>query len=133
MTKPLFSVPVSSTGGNFTCSIPSDKQEDSKIYLLAFTSGADNRLTPEFIDAFILSLDIIEQRYPQGVLITTSGIQKFFSNGLDLEKALSSPGFFENYLYKLFRRILTYVSFSAISAFQNTLRSYNSFSNLCCS
>ncbi|EED13263.1 enoyl-CoA hydratase/isomerase family protein [Talaromyces stipitatus ATCC 10500] len=106
MTKQLFSVPVAPTNGSFVCTTPSDAHDN--IYLLTFTSGADNRLTPEFLDAFTLSLDILEHQYPRGVLLTTSGIQKFFSNGLDLEKALSSPGFFENYLFRVFRRLLTY-------------------------
>lgn len=107
MAKQLFSVPILS-GGTFSCSIPSDRQEDSTIYLLTFTSPAENRLTPEFIEAFLISLDILEHRFPAGVLITTSGIPKFYSNGLELEKALSTPGFFEEYLYRLFRRLMTY-------------------------
>lgn len=110
MAKQLFSVPVASTNGNFTCTIPFHKHDN--VYLLTFTSPADNRLTPAFLDAFLLSLDILEHQYPHGILITTSGIQKFFSNGLDLESALSSPGFFENHLYPLFRRLLTYDNLS---------------------
>lgn len=99
----LFNVPIS-TGGSFVCrTVP----QDSKIYLLSFTSPPDNRLTPAFIEAYILSLDILEHRFPPGVLITTSGIPKFFSNGLDLEKAMTMEGFFQNYLFKLFRRLLT--------------------------
>ncbi|EEA23519.1 hypothetical protein TMatcc_002395 [Talaromyces marneffei ATCC 18224] len=108
MSKQLFSIPIASTNGTFTCTIPSDAPENSTIYLLTFTSPVDNRLIPEFLDAFSLALDILEHKYPKGVLITTSGIQKFYSNGLDLEKALSSPGFFERHLYTLFRRLLTY-------------------------
>ncbi|KAF4987636.1 hypothetical protein F66182_16741 [Fusarium sp. NRRL 66182] len=110
MSKQLFSVPIPSTNGSFTCTIPSDAQENSAIYLLTFTSPADNRLTPEFLDTFRLALDILEHNYPKGVLITTSGIQKFYSNGLELESALSSPGFFERHLNTLFRRLLTYVA-----------------------
>ncbi|KUL89766.1 hypothetical protein ZTR_00504 [Talaromyces verruculosus] len=93
MSKQLFSIPIASTNGSFTCTIPSDAKENSTIYLLTFTSPADNRLIPEFLDSFLLALDILEHNYPKGVLITTSGIQKFFSNGLDLESALSSPGY----------------------------------------
>ncbi|KAH8692032.1 enoyl-CoA hydratase/isomerase family protein [Talaromyces proteolyticus] len=103
----LFVVPIS-TGGQFVGTTASHDPKDSNIYLLTFTSGADNRLTPEFLDAFLTSLDILEHRFPKGVVITTSGIQKFFSNGLDLEKALTTEGFFDNHLYKLFRRLLTY-------------------------
>ncbi|PCG97970.1 Crotonase, core [Penicillium occitanis (nom. inval.)] len=93
MSKQLFSIPITSTNGSFTCTVPSDAKENSTIYLLTFTSPADNRLIPEFLDSFLLALDILEHNYPKGVLITTSGIQKFFSNGLDLESALSSPGY----------------------------------------
>lgn len=53
-------------------------------------------------------MDIVESQYPPGVLITTSGIQKFYSNGLDLEHASYTPGFWNDSLYKLWRRLLTY-------------------------
>lgn len=101
----LFTVPITSTGGSIACSNPS---EEKNIYLLTFTSPKDNRLTPNFIEAFLLSLDIIEHRYPKGVVITTSGIPKFYSNGLDLELATTTEGFLERWLWKLFRRLLTY-------------------------
>lgn len=110
----LFTVPIASTGGAIVCTNPTEiaGQEKQNVYLLTFTSPKDNRLTPTFIDALILALDIIEQRYPKGVLITTSGIAKFYSNGLDLELAMSTEGFWENWLYRLFRRFLTWVDFS---------------------
>lgn len=118
----LFSIPISSTGGSFVCSTVNntstnptkeetgkkvDNNKNDKIYLLTFTSPPDNRLTPAFIDAFILALDIIEHRFPKGVVITTSGIGKFFSNGLDLDVVTSTDRFWERYLWKLFRRLLT--------------------------
>ncbi|KAL1996263.1 hypothetical protein VTN49DRAFT_315 [Thermomyces lanuginosus] len=101
----LFTIPF--TGGTFVCRKPS-VSDVKNVYILTFTSEPDNRLTPAFIDAFLLSLDIIQHRYPPGVVITTSGIPKFYSNGLDLELALNTEGFFEKYLYKLYRRLLTY-------------------------
>ncbi|KAL5338888.1 enoyl-CoA hydratase/isomerase family protein [Aspergillus crustosus] len=115
----LFTLPISSTGGNITCTNPpplasaspetSQKALDTKkIYILIFTSLPDNRLTPTFIFAFLLALDIIEHRYPKGVVITTSGIQKFFSNGLDLALAQDTDGFLEKDLWVLFRRFITY-------------------------
>ncbi|RAH49665.1 enoyl-CoA hydratase/isomerase family protein [Aspergillus brunneoviolaceus CBS 621.78] len=106
--SPLFTVPITSTSGTFTCTNPSAAEQDRNIYILTFTSPPDNRLTPTFIDAFLLALDIIEHRYPKGVVITTSGIPKFYSNGLDLELAQSTEGFVEKWLWKLFRRLLTY-------------------------
>ncbi|CAG8026092.1 unnamed protein product [Penicillium olsonii] len=104
----LFTVPIASTGGSIICTNPSAAKEHQTIYVLTFTSPKDNRLTPVFIDAFVLALDIIEHRYPKGVVVTTSGITKFYSNGLDLELAGSTEGFLENWLWKLFRRFLTY-------------------------
>jgi Enoyl-CoA hydratase/carnithine racemase len=107
----LFTLPVSTTGGTFVCSNPPFSKEggeaERNIYILTFTSPPDNRLTPTFIATFLLALDIIERRYPRGVVITTSGIGKFFSNGLDLEAALSQKDFLERWLWKLFRRVLT--------------------------
>ncbi|KAJ6006911.1 hypothetical protein N7451_004855 [Penicillium sp. IBT 35674x] len=102
----LFTVPITSTGGSIVCTNPTQDQQN--VYLLTFTSPKDNRLTPTFIDALILALDIIEHRYPKGVVITTSGIAKFYSNGLDLELAMSTEGFVEKWLWRLFRRFLTY-------------------------
>ncbi|PWY65378.1 enoyl-CoA hydratase/isomerase family protein [Aspergillus sclerotioniger CBS 115572] len=102
----LFTLPIPSTNGTITCTNPSPA--DKLIYCFTFTSPPDNRLTPTFIDTFLLALDILEHRYPKGVLITTSGIPKFYSNGLDLELAQSTEGFVEKWLWKLFRRFLTY-------------------------
>lgn len=101
----LFTVPIPSTGGSIVCTNPGAGTKN--IYLLTFTSPKDNRLTPGFIDAFILALDIIDLRYPRGVVITTSGITKFYSNGLDLELALSTENFLEKWLWRLFRRFIT--------------------------
>ena len=108
----LFTIPITSTGGSIVCTNPTanQNQEQQNVYLLTFTSPKDNRLTPTFIDAFLLALDIIEHRYPKGVVISTSGIAKFYSNGLDLELAMSTEGFMEKWLWRLFRRLLTYVS-----------------------
>ncbi|KAJ5233093.1 hypothetical protein N7468_006049 [Penicillium chermesinum] len=106
----LFTVPIASTGGAIVCTNPTATpgQEKQHVYLLTFTSPKDNRLTPTFIDALILALNIVEHRYPKGVVITTSGIAKFYSNGLDLELAMSTEGFLEKWLYRLFRRFLTF-------------------------
>lgn len=106
----LFTVPIASTGGAIVCTNPTAKegQEQENVYLLTFTSPKDNRLTPTFIDAMVLALDIIEQRYPKGVVVTTSGIAKFYSNGLDLEVLAHTEGFLENWLWRLFRKLLTY-------------------------
>ncbi|KAF2703006.1 ClpP/crotonase [Pleomassaria siparia CBS 279.74] len=105
----LFEVPILSDGasskptGTILCTSPAPL-----VYLLTFTCPPDNRLTTSFCHALNLALDIVEFSYPPGVLITTSGIAKFYSNGLDLEHAQTTPGFWENSLYKVFARLGTY-------------------------
>ncbi|KAI0490524.1 putative carnitinyl-CoA dehydratase [Xylaria cf. heliscus] len=103
----LFSVPIpalpSHPGGSIVCTVPAPK-----VYLLTFTSPNDNRLTPAFCRALRDALDVIEFGHEPGVVVTTSGISKFYSNGLDLALALSTPGFWEDSLYPLLRRFLTY-------------------------
>ncbi|KAJ6118252.1 hypothetical protein N7471_013719 [Penicillium samsonianum] len=105
-----FTVPIASTGGSIVCAnLTANKvHEEQNIYVLIITSPKDNRLTATFIDALLLSLDIIEHRYPEGVVVTTSGITKFYSNGLDLEVAVNTEAFLEKWLWPLFRRLLTY-------------------------
>ncbi|KAL2841901.1 ClpP/crotonase-like domain-containing protein [Aspergillus pseudoustus] len=115
----LFTLPIPATNGTgrIVCTNPpanspslkdSPETDVSKIYILTFTSAPDNRLTPSFISTFLLALDIIEHRYPKGVVISTSGISKFYSNGLDLEVVAQTEEFLERYLWVLFRRLLTY-------------------------
>ncbi|KAH8601117.1 putative carnitinyl-CoA dehydratase, partial [Bisporella sp. PMI_857] len=89
--------------GSFTCTTPAPG-----VYLLTFTALPDNRLVTAFCHTFLLALDIIEFSHPPGVVITTSGIPKFYSNGLDLEHALKTKGFFSNSLYALWKRLATY-------------------------
>ena len=80
----------------------------SRIYLLTWTHGADNRLTSDFCQTLILALDIISQKHEPGVVITTSGLEKFYSNGLDLEHVGATPGFWKDSLYALWLRLLTF-------------------------
>ncbi|EMC98065.1 hypothetical protein BAUCODRAFT_412048 [Baudoinia panamericana UAMH 10762] len=98
----LFELPIGESG-NLVCTQPKER-----VYLVTFISPPDNRLTAPFCQSLLLALDIIETRHEPGVLITTSGIEKFYSNGLDLEHASFTPGFFPDNLYALWRRILTY-------------------------
>lgn len=72
-------------------------------------------MTPAFCKAFVLALDIVEHRFPKGVVVTTSAITKFFSNGLDYESAIKTKGFFEESLYPLWRRLLTFVLDNTLS------------------
>ena len=100
----LFVLPIT-PAGRITCTQPSPR-----VYLLTFESPPDNRMTPAFCYTFLLALDILDHRFPKGVVVTTSGIQKFYSNGLDYESAIKTKGFFGEVLYPLWRRLLTYAA-----------------------
>lgn len=82
------------------------------MYLVEFNSPPDNRLTSEFNEAFLITLDLIETKLPKGVVITTSAIDKFYSNGLQISD-LGDPGvrsaFFSRSLFPLLARLLRYV------------------------
>ncbi|TDZ31688.1 Enoyl-CoA delta isomerase 1 [Colletotrichum spinosum] len=107
MSSPLFTIPIAPMGphpgGAITCTSPSPK-----VYLLSWSSPPDNRLTTPFCRALLHALDVVEHTNPPGVLVTTSSIPKFYSNGLDLEHAFATPGFFPDPLYRLWKRFLTY-------------------------
>lgn len=103
-TLPILLSPATVATGSIVCTSP-----EPNVYLLTFTSPPDNRLLTGFCQAFLLALDIIEFSHPPGVVITTSGIPKFYSNGLDLEHAVSTKGFWTDSLFSLFKRLLTYV------------------------
>jgi enoyl-CoA hydratase/carnithine racemase len=108
-TKILFTLPIPTSPqstdsiGTFICTTPTPG-----TYLLTFTSPPDNRLLTSFCQTFLLALDILEFSYPPGVVVTTSSISKFYSNGLDLEHASTTKGFWANSLFTLFKRLLTY-------------------------
>src|SRR2546423_11694122 len=92
-----------STPGSIVCTQPAQK-----VYLLSFSSPPDNRLTPSYNETLLLALDILEYRFPRGVVVTTSSIAKFYSNGLDYENAIKDPNFFRGSLFPLWRRLVTY-------------------------
>ena len=106
-TLPILTSPSSEKGsGSIVCTTTTG----SNIYLLTFTAAPDNRLVTGFCQSLLLALDIIEFSYPVGVVVTTSGIPKFYSNGLDLEHATTTKGFWTDSLYKVFSRLATYGS-----------------------
>ncbi|KAK5459870.1 hypothetical protein LTS15_003999 [Exophiala xenobiotica] len=100
---PLAATAPAQQQGSFICT-----QAAPQVYLLSFSSPPDNRLTPAFNQAFLLALDIIEHRLPKGVVVTTSSITKFYSNGPDYENAIRDPNFFPNSLFPLWRRLIAY-------------------------
>ncbi|KAL3421426.1 enoyl-CoA hydratase/isomerase [Phlyctema vagabunda] len=110
MAAPLFTLPILPSGkldaiptGSILCTSPAPQ-----VYLLTFTAPPDNRLLTPFCQTLLLALDIIEFSHAPGVVVTTSGIQKFYSNGLNLEHAVATPGFWSDSFYTLLRRFLTY-------------------------
>ncbi|KAF3359668.1 hypothetical protein VDGD_07859 [Verticillium dahliae] len=107
MADALFTVPIPAlgdhVGGSIVCTSPAPL-----VYLLTWSSPPDNRLTTAFCRALLTALDIVEFSHPAGVLVTTSAITKFYSNGLDLDHAFTTPGFWTDSLYKVYHRLLTY-------------------------
>lgn len=81
---------------------------NDSYYLLEYNSPPDNRYTQSFLQAYLDALDYIRVKGTPRILITTSKIPKFFSNGLDFEAAISTPGFFPDYYYKVMRTILQF-------------------------
>ncbi|KAF4119527.1 Enoyl-CoA hydratase/isomerase family [Geosmithia morbida] len=72
------------------------------------TSPPDNRLTTAVCRALLEALDAVEfGPHAPGVVMTTSSIDKFYSNGLDLAHAIETEGFWP-LLYGVWRRLLTY-------------------------
>lgn len=69
---------------------------------ITLASPPDNRLTPAFLESLGQALDAVEQQWRDGPLkdgkggsvILSSGIAKFFSNGLDYQSAIKDPKFF---------------------------------------
>jgi Delta3-Delta2-enoyl-CoA isomerase len=77
-------------------------------YLLQFELPPDNRLEPVMLDGFYDALTWIEHQEDALPLVTTSKIEKFYSNGLNFEKATSTEGFFTK---KFYRTLLKFLEF----------------------
>ena len=81
------------------------------IWQITLSSPPDNRLTPSLLSSLSSQLDTVESEwrstgegpgdpgkgghYGPGALVLTSGCERFFCNGLDWEKSLTIPYFFE--------------------------------------
>ena len=104
--QPLFTIPIPKfeqhPGGSIVCTEP-----EPRVYLLTWNSPPDNRLTTVVCRAIMAALDAVEFGYPVGVLVTTSAIPKFYSNGLDLAHAKETEGYWTDTLYAMWRRFLT--------------------------
>ena len=88
---------------------------DDNVALVTLNSG-ENRFNPEFLDAFLNTLDDVENNTDANVLIVQSSHEKIFSNGIDLEwllpyvqaKDIDTCKAFFYKLNDLFKRILLY-------------------------
>ncbi|PNP56052.1 hypothetical protein THARTR1_03577 [Trichoderma harzianum] len=128
MSKTLFTVPIPPLGPHPGGSITVTEPQPA-IYLLTFHSPPDNRLTTVVCKALLAALDLLESGgHPPGVLITTSAIPKFYSNGLDLQHAIDTPGFWALF-YSVWNRLLTYESPppQVVSIYINTNMQITSF------
>ncbi|UKZ56094.1 hypothetical protein TrVGV298_009922 [Trichoderma virens] len=107
MAKTLFTVPIPPLGPHPGGSITVTEPQPA-VYLLTFLSPPDNRLTTAVCKALLTALDLLEfGGHAPGVVITTSGIPKFYSNGLDLQHAVDTPGFWALF-YSVWNRLLTF-------------------------
>ena len=108
-TRLPLSFPVTDSQPNAKLTLSIVEHPSNSIYLLSFSSPPDNRLTPSFLQAWLLALDYVEKNLPNtSVLITTSEITKFWSNGFNLDLARSTDGFWHRLFNPLMIKLLTF-------------------------
>jgi len=61
-----------------------DLQKDGAVYTLTMTAG-ENRWNTNFVRAFAAALDEVAASEGPAAVVITSALEKFFSNGLDLD------------------------------------------------
>ncbi|KAF3177647.1 hypothetical protein EYR41_008710 [Orbilia oligospora] len=105
--KTLYTLPITATSGTITITVPRP-QTHPTVYLLTFVSPPDNRLLTSFIETFTLALALLRTNHPHGVLITTSGNPKFYSNGLNLEHVASQDLWWSKIFWPFMKNLLTY-------------------------
>lgn len=121
MSEPRFSIPIppcgDHPGGAITCTEP-----QPAVYVLTWVSPPENRITTAFLRALLTALDVIEYGdFERGVVITMSGIPKFYSNGADLDHAVNTDGFWQLF-HNTWARFLTYVTLFWLVSFCSSLR-----------
>jgi enoyl-CoA hydratase/carnithine racemase len=91
-----------------------DLKREGVVFILRMDNG-ENRFRAEFIQAWNDALDEVEKAEGPKALVTT-GTGKFYSNGLDLEFAMSQEGFdFPAYLrgvLGVMERVLTFPAYT---------------------
>ncbi|KAL6047123.1 PFAM Enoyl-CoA hydratase isomerase [Balamuthia mandrillaris] len=95
-----------------------ERLHEGKVFLLTMQSG-ENRFTPSFLAELNRALDVVEQSTTAAALITT-GHDRFYSNGVDLEWAKDHPAeapALSNALQHICARLLTFPmpTFAAIN------------------
>jgi Delta3-Delta2-enoyl-CoA isomerase len=116
------------TMASFPVSFPADKpvlrldrlQTSPSIYVLHMLSAEtpDNRLTVHFLEQWMEALNFVEKEWDQSdeqkagaALISTGPTDpkaKFYSNGLDFEKVLQDPEFFDKHLNRVYEKLLSF-------------------------
>ncbi|KAG9006985.1 hypothetical protein FRB93_008251 [Tulasnella sp. JGI-2019a] len=83
---------------------------NDQIYTVSLDCPPDNRITPGLVNTLLKVLDVVEEiASKSAVLVTTSAIGKFYSNGLNLDKAWNAcPEFHIDYWNPLIVRFLTF-------------------------
>lgn len=102
--------PIANAGAGAKLTLSSLAAPNEQIHILTMNSPPDNRMSKGFITAYMQALDFLEAR-DEGrlaVLVTTSAIDKFFSNGFELTPEIRNPRFHRDYFQKLLLRLLTF-------------------------
>jgi len=85
LTLPLV-VPIPDAGNSGYFKLSELSHPSKAIYLISFNLAPDNRMTSRFLQTFLKVLEIVEANVSEdSVLLTTSEIPKFYSNGYDVE------------------------------------------------
>ncbi|OZJ05228.1 hypothetical protein BZG36_02314 [Bifiguratus adelaidae] len=84
---------------------------DGSVFILHMHKE-DNRFSVESMSAILEALQVVEDAFhaehtPCDFALVTTGEGKFFSNGLDINSALNTPGFFD-LVHKFLARVLVF-------------------------
>ena len=75
------------------------KPEDGNVYVLRLDDG-ENRFTREYLESMSVCLDELERLERPAALVTT-GVGKFYSNGLDLDWLGANPDRMGEYVHRV--------------------------------
>jgi Delta3-Delta2-enoyl-CoA isomerase len=86
---------------------------DGSVWVLQMRSG-ENRFSPAMLDAVHAALDEVEASESPRALVTT-GTEKFYSNGLDLDWLAAAPERAREYLTMVYRLLGRLLGFPALT------------------